>query len=340
MNGNEPVRPARRPAPPGAAGRSADAHPVELIEIGPGSAGMRVDNFLLAHLKGVPKTLVYRILRRGEVRLNKGRVKPSQRLNAGDQLRIPPLRRSVPAAPRSPSAGLSARLTAAILYEDERLLVLDKPAGLAVHGGSGIDLGLIEGLRALRPGSELELVHRLDRDTSGCLMVSKRRSTLRWLHAALREGGVDKRYLLLLSGPLARAALTVDAPLRKNLLRGGERMVVVDPVAGKPARTHFRRLRSLGALTLVEARLETGRTHQLRVHAQHLGTPIAGDDKYGAADFNARLREVGLKRLFLHASALSFRPHPEADLVRVEAPVPAALTQVLDQLGELPWTTR
>ncbi|TVQ91817.1 MAG: RluA family pseudouridine synthase [Chromatiaceae bacterium] len=300
---------------------------------------MRVDNFLVSYLKGVPKSLIYRILRRGEVRLNKARVKPAQRLTEGDQLRIPPLRRALPPAPLQPSAGLTARLAAAVLYEDERLLVLDKPAGLAVHGGSGVSLGLIEGLRALRPGSELELVHRLDRDTSGCLVISKRRSTLRWLHAQFRDGAIDKRYLLLLSGPLPQPALTVDAPLLKNLLRGGERMVSVDPAAGKSARTHFRRLRCLGDLTLAEARLETGRTHQIRVHAQHLGTPIAGDDKYGDAAFNARLRRVGLKRLFLHASALSFRPHAEADAVHIEAPLPAALAQVLARLEELPWTT-
>jgi len=341
LNGNTPARPPCPPQPrPTTTSIATDrSSPVEVVAIGANSAGMRVDNFLVSYLKGVPKSLIYRILRRGEVRLNKARVKPAQRLTEGDQLRIPPLRRALPPAPLQPSAGLTARLAAAVLYEDERLLVLDKPAGLAVHGGSGVSLGLIEGLRALRPGSELELVHRLDRDTSGCLVISKRRSTLRWLHAQFRDGAIDKRYLLLLSGPLPQPALTVDAPLLKNLLRGGERMVSVDPAAGKSARTHFRRLRCLGDLTLAEARLETGRTHQIRVHAQHLGTPIAGDDKYGDAAFNARLRRVGLKRLFLHASALSFRPHAEADAVHIEAPLPAALAQVLARLEELPWTT-
>jgi 23S rRNA pseudouridine955/2504/2580 synthase len=309
------------------------------VQVGAAAAGQRIDNFLLAQLKGVPKSLVYRILRRGEVRVNKGRVKPSHRLAAGDQVRLPPLRLRPVSAPPRPSPAMTARLDAAILYEDDQLLVLDKPAGLAVHGGSGISLGVIETLRALRPGAELELVHRLDRDTSGCLMVSKRRSALRRLHAQLREGRVGKRYLVLLAGRLPKRVVEVTAPLRKNLLRGGERMVQVDAEQGKPARTVFRTLKGLGALTLAEVELDTGRTHQIRVHAAHLGAPVAGDDKYGDPAVNARLRTLGLKRLFLHAAALSFRPLDDQPPVRVEAPLPETLAKVVATLEEQPWTS-
>jgi 23S rRNA pseudouridine955/2504/2580 synthase len=241
--------------------------------------------------------------------------------------------------PARPSKALAAQLDQAVLYEDELLLVLNKPAGLAVHGGSGISLGVIETLRALRRGAELELVHRLDRDTSGCLLVSKRRSALRRLHAQLREGTVDKRYLVLLAGHLSRPVVEVTAPLRKNLLQGGERMVQVDLAEGKPARTVFRSRRRLGALTLAEVQLDTGRTHQIRVHAAHVGAPVAGDDKYGDASVNARLRALGLKRLFLHAAALSFRPRDGEPPIRVEAPLPEALDNVLKTLEEQPWTS-
>jgi len=312
---------------------------VRQVEVGDAAAGQRIDNFLLAQLRGVPKSLVYRILRRGEVRVNKGRVKPSYRVVAGDQVRLPPLRLGLEKVPARPSKALAAQLDQAVLYEDELVLVLNKPAGLAVHGGSGISLGVIETLRALRPGAELELVHRLDRDTSGCLLVSKRRSALRRLHAQLREGTVDKRYLVLLAGRLSRPVVEVTAPLRKNLLQGGERMVQVDLAEGKPARTVFRSRRRLGALTLAEVQLDTGRTHQIRVHAAHLGAPVAGDDKYGDASVNARLRALGLKRLFLHAAALSFRPRDGEPPIRVEAPLPEALDNVLKTLEEQPWTS-
>jgi 23S rRNA pseudouridine955/2504/2580 synthase len=309
------------------------------VQVSAAAAGQRIDNFLLTQLKGAPRSLIYRILRRGEVRVNKGRVKPSHRLAAGDQVRLPPLRLSPVSAPPRPSPALTARLDGAVLYEDDQVLVLDKPAGLAVHGGSGISLGVIETLRALRPGADLELVHRLDRDTSGCLMVSKRRSALRRLHAQLREGRVEKRYLVLLAGRLPKRVVEVTAPLRKNLLRGGERMVQVDVDEGKPARTLFRTLKGLGPLTLAEAELDTGRTHQIRVHAAHLGAPVAGDDKYGDPAVNARLRALGLKRLFLHAAALSFRPLDDQPPVCVEAPLPEALAQVVAILEEQPWTS-
>ena len=209
------------------------------------SAGQRIDNFLLRHLKGVPRSHLYRVLRRGEVRVNKGRIQADYRLQAGDLVRIPPVRTPAPeAVVRAPDSQL-AGLAGAVLFEDERLLVIDKPAGLAVHGGSGLSYGLIESLRQLRPGAELELVHRLDRDTSGALVISKRRSTLRELHRLIRAGGMDKRYLALILGDLPQDEVTVDAALTKNIDQGGERVVKVDRAGGKAARTVFRRLRSL-----------------------------------------------------------------------------------------------
>lgn len=301
-------------------------------------AGQRIDNFLLARLKGVPRSLVYRLLRRGEVRVNKGRVRPTQRLAEGDLIRLPPLRRPALDGPVSPSAQLRERLDAALLYEDERVLVLNKPAGLAVHGGSGISQGVIETLRAMRPGVDLELVHRLDRDTSGCLLVSKRRSALRQLHAQLRDGSVDKRYLALLCGRLPEPEVELSMALRTDRVRGGERVVRIDPSAGKPSRTWFRTRQTFGALTLVEAELDTGRTHQIRVHAAHLGAAVAGDSKYGDPVDNERLRRLGLKRLFLHAARLRFRAREDGPMVEVSAPLPAALQAVLKRLEEEPWT--
>ena len=317
---------------------------VALVRVDSESVGQRIDNFLVRHLKGVPRSHLYRVLRRGEVRVNKGRVKADYRLQAGDLVRLPPLRMSVPTQPvRAPERSL-ARLAAAVLFEDERLLVIDKPAGLAVHGGSGLSYGLIENLRQLRPGAELELVHRLDRDTSGCLLISKRRSTLRDLHQLLRDGDVEKRYLALILGDLPSRTLTVDAPLAKHGQSGGERVVKVDRAAGKPARTLFKRLRrfvcngplseatGLGVVTLVEASLLTGRTHQIRVHAAHLGAPLAGDPKYGDFEANRRLKAVGLDRLFLHAGTLSFCASYMEQQLRVDAPLPPELEQVLVRL--------
>jgi 23S rRNA pseudouridine955/2504/2580 synthase len=305
---------------------------VEQVRVPTGAAGQRVDNFLLAALKGVPRSLVYRILRSGEVRVNGGRVRPGHRLAGGDQVRIPPLRRPAVAVPAKPSQQLTEALDAAILFEDGHLLVIDKPAGLAVHGGSGLRLGLIEALRAMRPNAELELVHRLDRDTSGCLLIGKRRSALRALHAQLRDGAIDKRYKALLCGPLAESRVRCRAPLLKGQARGGERIVRVDSDAGKPAETWFRRRRTFGDLTLADITLLTGRTHQIRVHAAHLGAPVAGDEKYGDADINGRLRTLGLRRLFLHAASVRFRPRPDAEPIVVEAPLPDALRTVVDAL--------
>jgi 23S rRNA pseudouridine955/2504/2580 synthase len=315
--------------------REAVGEGVRHLRVGDSAAGQRVDNFLMGQLKGVPRSLVYRLLRRGEVRVNKGRVKPHQRLAVGDDVRIPPVRTAAASAGGAPPpASLSARVADCILFEDERLLVLDKPAGIAVHGGSGIAHGLIEALRAARPGQELELVHRLDRDTSGCLIVAKRRSALRWLHAQLREGAIDKRYRALLSGSLARRVERVDLPLRKFQLQGGERMVRVDTDSGKPSLTVFRRVAAYGGLTLVDVDLHTGRTHQIRVHAASIGAPVAGDDKYGRPEDRAGARELGLRRLFLHAAELRFRPQEDKPAVAVAAPLPDDLAAVIQRAEE------
>ena len=309
----------------------APKHAVYWLQVGPEDAGQRIDNYLLRQLKGVPKSRIYRLLRKGEVRVNKGRIKPEYRVQSGDQVRIPPLRQAERAS-SSPAEGLVSRIETAILYEDERLLVLNKPAGVAVHGGSGIRHGVIEALRAARPTAPmLELVHRLDRDTSGCLVIAKKRSALRNLHQLLREGGMDKRYLALVQGDWPGATRTVTAPLNKNQLKGGERFVTVD-AEGKAARTLFRPLTRFAGATLLDVELDTGRTHQIRVHGAHIGHPLAGDEKYGDPAFNKAMREMGLRRLFLHATALGFREPDREHEVHVSAPLPDDLRLVLDCL--------
>lgn len=298
-------------------------------------AGQRIDNFLLARLKGVPKSWVYRVLRRGEVRVNKGRAKPTRRLAEGDVVRVPPLR----VAQReqvTPGQGLQQAIQDAILFEDDQLLVVNKPSGIAVHGGSGVSHGVIEILRALRPDAPyLELAHRLDRDTSGLLMVAKKRAALSQLQRLQLSGRVEKRYLALLDGRWRKGKVTADVPLQKNTLKSGERVVRVDP-QGKPAITHFTVRDNLvqqeRAFTLVEAQLETGRTHQIRVHAQHLGTPICGDQKYGSDEANAGFRQQGLNRLFLHAWQLKFPWEGRPGGYRFEAPLPPELEGFLEVL--------
>jgi 23S rRNA pseudouridine955/2504/2580 synthase len=303
---------------------------VRIEEVGPEQAGQRIDNFLLTRLKGVPKSRVYRILRRGEVRVNRGRVAPSYKLQAGDAVRIPPVRVSAEPGPVVGSA-LPARLTRSIIYEDDGLLVLDKPSGVAAHGGSGISLGAIEALRAARPDAPfLELVHRLDRETSGCLMVAKRRSVLRELHAQLRAHSIDKRYLLLVQGVWRGGGRRIDLALARDQVRGGERIVRVAK-EGQEAATRFTPLERFEDATLMRARPLTGRTHQIRVHAAALGHPIAGDSKYGAPAFDASLRERGLRRLFLHACELRLTL-PGGDPLRVEAPLGPELEAVLGEL--------
>ena len=303
---------------------------VEHLQIRDAFQGQRIDNFLMTRIKGVPRSHIYRLLRRGEVRVNKGRVKPSYRLRAGDQVRIPPLRTAPPSTNAPTPKGTLARLEKAILFEDDRLIVLNKPAGLAVHGGSGIRWGIIEALRQLRPKGDLELVHRLDRETSGCLLVAKRRSVLRELHRAMRENRLQKRYLALLCGALPEAKMLVDVPLRKNSLHSGERLVRVDFQQGRPARTRFRRLQVFDRMTLVEAELLTGRTHQIRVHAAHLGTPIAGDEKYGGGEIDL----LGKKRLFLHAKSLGFFLPSYGERLHFSAPLPREWESRLQQLSQ------
>ncbi len=306
---------------------------VRILEVGSEDAGQRIDNYLMRHLKGAPRSLIYRILRKGEVRVNKGRIKPEYRVQAGDQVRIPPVRTAAPAA-RSSGGGAGQRLEDRILYEDERLLVVDKPAGMAVHGGSGLSFGVIEALRAARPNAHfLELVHRLDRETSGCLMIAKRRSELRMLHELLRNGVVDKRYLALVRGRWNLGERVVDAPLLKNQVRGGERIVTVDD-EGKAADSRFRPLDLFGNASLMEVELGTGRTHQIRVHGAHVGHPLAGDEKYGDAEFNQELRGLGLKRLFLHAHSVGFSDPVSGREVHVSAPLPDDLRAVLERLKQ------
>ena len=304
---------------------------VSQVTIGPDQAGQRIDNFLLSRLKGVPRSHVYRLLRKGEVRVNKGRIKADYRLRAGDLLRIPPVRVATREA-GTPGRGQYQRLESRILYEDAGLIVLDKPSGMAVHGGSGIRFGVIETLRAARPRAAfLELVHRLDRDTSGILLVAKKRSTLRALHEALRRGDMRKRYLALLAGPWHGGERRVDAALKKNTLRGGERLVRVDS-EGKAAVSVFRPVGTFAEATLAEVDIETGRTHQIRVHAAHLGHPVAGDEKYGRAATNQQMRKLGLKRLFLHAASLRFSLPGEDREMEITAPLPGELEQVLSRL--------
>ena len=286
--------------------RDADSVPrVTSVAVPEDREGQRLDNFLAGRLKGVPRSLIYRICRTGEVRVNSRRAKPDQRLNAGDEVRIPPVRVAERAGTGAPSGGQLHRIEAAIIHEDREFLVIDKPSGVASHGGSGISFGAIELLRAARPRDTLELAHRLDRDTSGVLVLTRKRSALTALQTEIREGRVEKRYLALIAGALPQARLSVDAPLRKCVLQGGERMVRIDP-EGKQSRSHFTELERYAGASLVEVALETGRTHQIRVHAQHIGHPLAGDEKYGDREFNRRMRDAGLKRLFLHAARYQF----------------------------------
>ncbi|MFA5548277.1 MAG: RluA family pseudouridine synthase [Porticoccaceae bacterium] len=303
---------------------------VRFFDVGSDEAGQRIDNFLVARLKGVPKSRIYRLLRKGEVRVNKGRIKPEYRLNPGDRVRVPPIRQADAPPPPVPGAGLRTLLEGSILLETDALLVVDKPAGLAVHGGSGVSLGLIEALRASRPDPFLELVHRLDRGTSGCLLVARKRSMLRHLQQALREGQVTKTYLCLVVGSWPKGLDRIDAPLLKTTVGDGERIVRAD-VAGKQAVTHFRVVKRFAAATLLEVGLETGRTHQIRVHCQLAGHPLLGDDKYGRDDDNDRARAAGLKRMFLHAHRLRF-VDPSGEAITVESPLPDDLAHFLERL--------
>ncbi|MEK7191274.1 MAG: 23S rRNA pseudouridine(955/2504/2580) synthase RluC [Pseudomonadota bacterium] len=308
---------------------------VRHVEIDETRSGQRLDNFLLTTLKGVPKSRIYRLVRKGEVRVNRGRTKPDYRLQTGDIVRLPPVRMA-PAAEQVPPERF-AWLADRIIYEDEHLLAVDKPAGFAVHAGSGVAFGLIEGLRALRPEAPmLELAHRLDRDTSGCLLIAKSRPALLGLHQALKTGGIAKRYLALVRGLWRGRQRTITAALERHE-RGGERMVEAGE-EGKTAASVFHprtRYTEAGA-TLVEVELLTGRTHQARVHAAHAGHPIAGDDKYGDREFNRELRAVGLKRLFLHAWRLNFKHPLTNSKMALEAPLAPELSALLERLDHVP----
>jgi 23S rRNA pseudouridine955/2504/2580 synthase len=304
------------------------------LTVGEESAGQRVDNFLVRILKGVPKSHVYRIVRSGEVRVNKGRVGADTRLSEGDVVRIPPVRVAAPGIRPAPPR---AAAPLPVLFEDEAFIAIDKPAALAVHGGSGVSYGLIERLRAERPGATfLELVHRLDRDTSGILLVAKKRAALVGLHAQLRDGGFDKRYLVLARGKWRDAKRAVRLPLQKLAAPGGERRVRVE-AEGAEALTVFRRQRTWPdhdpPLALLEAELKTGRTHQIRVHLAHLGFPIAGDDKYGDFAWNRTLAKGGLKRMFLHAATLEFAHPLSGARMALRSALPDDLSGYLKRLG-------
>ncbi len=302
---------------------------VRFLEVGPEYQGQRIDNFLRRTLKGVPKSLLYRIMRKGEVRVNRARIKPDYRLQLGDSIRIPPLRLSPEKSAQAPH-GLQQVLQQAILWEDKDVLVLNKPSGLAVHKGSGLEFGVIEILRALRPqDSFLELAHRLDRETSGCLLLAKNAQALRLIHTVLRTENTRKSYLALVRGQWNHGEREVSAPLRKNVLRGGERLVEVRE-DGKPAHSYFKPITFLPGTTLLEVRIMTGRTHQIRVHAASMGHPVAADSKYGDPDFNKLMIEYGLRRLFLHAHDLSLSLGDRE--LAVSAPLDESLKAVLECL--------
>ena len=294
--------------------------------------GQRLDNFLIRLLKGVPKSRIYRLLRKGEVRINKGRVKADTRLKAGDIIRVAPIRTAQSQSSVMPGSQMRKRLNDSIVFEDDGMIVIDKPSGIAVHGGSGVSFGVIEGLRADRPDSKfLELVHRLDRETSGCLMLAKSRAALVNLQQQMQKNKVKKTYQALVKGRWPKGKSTINAPLKKNTLSSGERMVRVG-ADGKASVTHFKVVQSYKEATLLEVGLETGRTHQIRVHCQFSGQSIAGDPKYGDPMFDQYMRGLGLKRLFLHASSLQFNHPISGDRVEVNAPLSNDLKTILNQL--------
>lgn len=306
---------------------------VRWVAVDEDNEGQRVDNFLLAQLRGVPKSVIYRILRKGEVRVNKGRVKPDTRLRAGDQVRIPPITQKKKEAPVVPGARVQSVMEGAVVYETEQMLVVNKPSGIAVHGGSGLDFGLIEVLRAARPDARfLELVHRLDRDTSGLVMVAKKRSALRYLQDELRQKRIRKHYHALVAGRWPASIDRVAEPLLRYELSNGERRVRVD-VEGKASLTTYSVVEQYRGYTLVQASPVTGRTHQIRVHCAYAGYPIAGDDKYMDDASLKAFRAEGGRRLMLHARALEFTLPGSGEAVRLEAPYDDAFGEVLGKLA-------
>lgn len=310
---------------------------IELIKIDEDQAGQRIDNFLLNKLKNVPKTHVYKLLRKGEVRVNKKRVKAEYKIQADDIIRIPPIMQvdgNDPNRKLSPKLNIINILNNRIIYEDDNLLIINKPSGMASHGGSGINFGVIETLRAARPEARyLELAHRLDRGTSGCLIIAKKRSILRVLHELLRHGRITKKYLLLVKGKWQGGDRKVNVALAKNNLVSGERFVKVSEAENaKDSLTIFRPVKVYTATSLLEAELKSGRTHQIRVHAAHIGFPIAGDDKYGYDVFNKLMKEKGLSRIFLHAAKISFKLSDASSPINVRAELEEELLNVLNKL--------
>ena len=296
-----------------------------MLEVGEESVGQRIDNFLIRNLKGVPKSHVYRILRSGEVRVNSGRIKPEYRLVDGDKVRGPPVRVATPEA-RPPARSLALP----VVFEDDALIVIDKPSGVAVHGGSGISFGVIESLRAERPRAKfLELAHRLDRDTSGLLMVGKKRTALVELHRMLRDGEVRKDYVAIVKGRWKGGGRKIDVPLHKYVTAEGERRVSVRD-DGQQAISLFKPLAAGDTASMLDIRLMTGRTHQIRVHAAHVGHPILGDDKYGDFDLNRALVKQGVKRLFLHARQLSLSHPISGEPLAFVSPLPPEMQRFLD----------
>jgi 23S rRNA pseudouridine955/2504/2580 synthase len=325
--GGKPAEPARPYTP---------KSPVILHSVSDDEAGQRIDNFLMRHFKSVPRSRVYRLLRKGEVRVNRKRVTAEYRLLARDEVRLPPVRIEADAngdaAPGRPSSSLLELIERAVIFQDRHLLVIDKPAGVAVHGGSGMSFGIIEALRASRPRENLELVHRLDRDTSGCLLIARDRQTLTALHAMIRDGGMHKTYMALVAGSWQLGTKRIDAPLATDNRQHGERHVRV-AAAGKSSVSVFKPLQFFGQLaTLMEVDIPTGRTHQIRVHASFAGHPLLGDDKYGDHERNAELKRHGLKRTFLHAQSVAFEWPGTGVPFHVSAPLPAELTDVLDAI--------
>jgi len=306
--------------------------PVTLRTVTADEAGQRIDNFLMRHFKTVPRSRVYRLLRKGEVRVNRKRVDAEYRIQEGDEVRLPPVRIDAGDEPGRPSSSLLELLERSVIFQDRHLLVVDKPAGVAVHGGSGMSFGVIEALRASRPRETLELVHRLDRDTSGCLLIARDRATLTALHALIRNGGMHKTYMALVAGSWQLGTKRIDAPLATDNRQHGERHVKVAQ-AGKDSVSVFKPLQFFGPLaTLMEVDIPTGRTHQIRVHASFAGHPLLGDDKYGDHERNAELKQHGLKRTFLHAQSVAFEWPGSGVPFHVSAPLPAELAAVIDAI--------
>lgn len=294
-------------------------------------AGQRVDNYLLRHFKGVPRSHIYRILRKGEVRINKKRIKPAYKLLAGDEIRLPPVRYSS-SGPRRPPDEVVQRIESRIVYDDDRVIIVNKPSGLAVHAGSGVDYGVIDAMQLLSKGAdEVFLVHRLDRETSGCLLIARDRPAMLYLQQALKKGEISKHYSTLLKGRWGQGRKVIELPLLRNKIQGGERLVQVDE-DGKMARSIFLPIREFKQASLMKVELITGRTHQIRVHAAESGFPVAGDRLYGDQAFNYEMKSVGLRRMFLHAQSLSF-PHPDdGRMLTIDPPLDEDLQSVLDNL--------